>query len=78
MLAERRIRTNVKVGGLIEVHAPDLPVGEPVEVTIQPVSRSQSKRSVVDILAECPGGVLFKTAEEVDAYIREERDSWDR
>ena len=24
------------------------------------------------------GGRLFKTAEEVDAYIREERDSWER
>ena len=24
------------------------------------------------------GGRLFKTAEEVDAYIQEERDSWER
>jgi hypothetical protein len=24
------------------------------------------------------GGVLFKTPEEVDAYIRAERDSWER
>ncbi|MCG3130625.1 MAG: hypothetical protein FLDDKLPJ_01391 [Phycisphaerae bacterium] len=78
MLAERRIRTNVKAGGLIEVLAPDLPAGETVDVTIRPISHAQGKRSVVDILAECPGGVLFKTAEEVDSYIREERDSWDR
>jgi hypothetical protein len=28
--------------------------------------------------ANYTGGRLFKTAEEVDAYIREERDSWER
>lgn len=28
--------------------------------------------------ANYKGGALFKTAEEVDAYIREERDSWER
>ena len=36
------------------------------------------RRSVVDVLAEVPGQRLFKTAEEVDAYIKEERDGWDR
>lgn len=28
--------------------------------------------------ANYQGGALFQTAEEVDAYIREERDSWER
>jgi hypothetical protein len=28
--------------------------------------------------ANYKGGALFKTAEEVDAYIRAERDSWER
>ncbi|NOS99907.1 MAG: hypothetical protein HOP29_04710 [Phycisphaerales bacterium] len=78
MLAARRIQTTVQAGGRIEVMAPDLPVGESVEVTIQSLENSSTRRSVLDILAECPGGVLFKTADEVDAYIREERDSWDR
>ncbi len=36
------------------------------------------RRSVVDVLAEVPGQRLFKTAEEVDAYVREERDTWER
>lgn len=36
------------------------------------------KRPAADILDEFPGHLLFTTAEEVDAYIREERDSWDR
>jgi len=33
-------------------------------------------KSVREIVAMLPGHQLFKTAEEVDAYIREERDSW--
>lgn len=73
-----RITTTVQPGGRIEVVAPDLRVGEPVEVTVRQVKAAPKRRSVLDILAECPGGVLFKTAEEVDAYINEERDSWDR
>jgi hypothetical protein len=36
------------------------------------------KRRAAEILAELPGHRIFKTADEVDAYIREERDSWDR
>lgn len=38
------------------------------------------KLTITERLAEAgyAGGRLFKTAEEVDAYIREERDSWER
>ena len=35
------------------------------------------KRRISDILADYPGGQLFKSAAEVDQYIREERESWD-
>ncbi len=34
--------------------------------------------SMLDIINEMPGSRLFKTSAEVDAYLREERDSWDR
>jgi len=36
------------------------------------------RQSILDILEELPGGRIFKTSAEVDAYLREERDSWDR
>lgn len=52
-----------------------------IETTESPKTSEEprtEKRHVIDILAELPGHRLFKTAEEVDAYIREERDSWDR
>jgi len=35
-------------------------------------------RSIVDVLAASPGQRVFKTAESVNQYLREERDSWDR
>ncbi len=35
-------------------------------------------RSIVDILAALPGQRVFKTAESVNQYLHEERDSWER
>lgn len=65
--------------GKIEITAPELTPGQRVTVTIQPEQiEAPTKRRAIDILKEAPGHLEFKTAEEVDAYIREERDSWDR
>ena len=33
--------------------------------------------SLVDVLASAPGHLAFQSAEEVDAYIRSERDGWE-
>ena len=49
--------------------------GEPIEVEVRNPSES-TRRSAVDILDEAPGHLLFKSAEEVDSYLREERASW--
>src|SRR5215469_12388952 len=38
---------------------------------------SGEKRHALDILAELPGHQAFQTAEEVDRYVREERESWE-
>ena len=40
--------------------------------------REPERTSMLAIINELPGGRLFKTSAEVDAYLREERDSWDR
>ena len=34
--------------------------------------------SALELLDSLPPGGLFKTSAEVDAYLREERDSWER
>ncbi len=35
------------------------------------------RHSARSLLAEMPGGRLFKTSDEVDEYLRRERESWD-
>jgi len=78
MSAARRISTTVQADGRIEVRAPDLPLGQPVEIIIRLTNGQAGRhRSILDILAECPGGLRFKTPEDVDTYIRDERDSWE-
>ena len=74
--------------GKIEVSAPELQPGQHVRITIEPetapetapdvTSATSTEPSLYDLIKDLPGGRLFKTAEEVDEYIRQERDSWDR
>ena len=39
--------------------------------------RAPSKRSVLEIIEESRSRNTFRTAEDIDRQIREERDSWD-
>lgn len=71
------IRTTILPGGKIEVSSPQLSVGDTVEVIVRPESPAPERRSALDILEELPGGILFKTPEEADAYLQNERDSWE-
>ena len=74
-----RLKTIVLPGGKIEIKATELAPGESVEVIIlMSEPTSDSRRSAVDILAEAPGHRLFNSADEVDSYLRTERDEWDR
>jgi hypothetical protein len=79
MQSAMHVTTMILPGGRIEIAAPELPEGQRVDVIVLFSEPSPSAgRSVIDILALAPGHRLFKTAAEVDAYVREERDSWDR
>lgn len=74
-----RLTGTVQPGGRVEVFSPQLPAGETVEVIILfSHEDADVRRSVMDILAEAPGHLAFQTPEEVDAYIQEERNTWDR
>jgi hypothetical protein len=63
-------------GGKIEIPSSRLPEGSRVVVFV--VEDESPKLPIYEILGDYKGGELFKTTEEVDAYIREERDSWDK
>lgn len=74
-----RIETVVQPGGRIEVTAPDLKPGQRVTVAIEMDGAEPERRpTAAEILAEMPGHLEFQTAAEVEEYLREERDSWDR
>ena len=70
-------RAVVRPDGSIEIRAPELTPGQEVEVTIEAPAESEEKKNVIEIVKDLPGHLEFQAAEEVDAYIREERDSWD-
>ena len=76
MQRELHLRATVLPGGRIEIVNCELPVGESVDIVVRHDSGS-THRSAVDILAEAPGHRLFKTAADVDSYIKSERDAWD-
>ena len=71
------VRTTVLPGGKIEIADRELPVGESVDVVVSRPTASE-RRSVVDILDESPGHLVFKTAADVADYLVEEKEAWDR
>ena len=78
-----RTTTKVLAGGKVEIVAPQLVMNELVEIIIVFPSPQESlaattKKSALEILLEAPGHRLFRTAAEVDAYLAEERDAWDK
>ena len=68
----------VRPDGSIEIRATELTPGQEVEITIEAQAEPEEKKHVIDIIKNLPGHLEFQTAEEVDAYICEEHDSWDR
>ncbi|HEX6903631.1 MAG TPA: hypothetical protein VF789_28230 [Thermoanaerobaculia bacterium] len=80
-----REHATVQPGGLIEIRRPDIPVGTEVDVVIlvgaEEVILVQAKSTeplppLSSFVGKGKG--CFKDAAEVDAFIRAERDAWDR
>jgi hypothetical protein len=79
MQAALRITTTVHPGGRIEIEDPQLPSGEDVDVIVLfPGAPTAPRRSIGEVLTEAPGQLLFRTPTDVDDYLREERDAWER
>ena len=71
------VQTTVLPGHRIELQSLELPIGQPVTVSIRIEEEAPPRRRLSEILADYPGGQLFRSAEEVDAYLRAEREAWD-
>jgi hypothetical protein len=75
-----RMHAIVGAGGKIELSAPStLREGDEVEVVLMPIVDSAGHPHLLDVLDSLPKGLgNFKSAEDVDEYLRTERDSWER
>lgn len=73
-----QIETTILPGHRIEIQAPELPEGRSATVFVLVEEKPSSKRRLSEILADYRGGQLFRSAEEVDDYLRAERESWDK
>lgn len=75
-----RMQATVLPGHRLEISNPELPDGMIVEVTVVvPEQQKRVRVSTLEFLATLPPGpLMFKTAEDVNRYLQEERDSWDR
>jgi len=65
----------VKAGGILELRHPELPVGTDVEVVIMVGVRASAPAPLASLIGQGQG--CFATADEIDAFLRGERDSWE-
>jgi len=73
------IKTTVLPGQRVEVTGSDLKEGEAVDVfVVLPPAAATARRSALQIIRSLHGHRLFETSAEVDQYLHEERDSWER
>ena len=75
-----RLETTVLPGHRLEISDPELPEGATVEViVVLPQTAEPQFTSALDFLESLPPGPrAFKTWEEYEKHLREEKDAWDR
>jgi hypothetical protein len=75
-----RLETTVLPGHRLEVSDPELPEGVKVEViVVLPKKPEPQFGSALEFLESLPPGPrAFKTWEECERHLREEKDSWER
>jgi hypothetical protein len=71
-----KTQVTVQEDGRIEIESSEFREGESVVVTVVPIETETTEAKLTDMWGSGTG--LFKSAEEIDAFIREERESWHR
>ncbi|AFZ42353.1 hypothetical protein PCC7418_0107 [Halothece sp. PCC 7418] len=73
------ITTKVLPGNRIEVELPSDLEGKAVDVFVVLPKDSQTKKNnnILEIIEEARKHRIGMTPEEIDAYLKEERESWD-
>lgn len=73
------ITTKVLPGKKIEIQIPEAAIGDTVDVFVVLAEKPESKRrSVVELIEQIRSKrPSFRTTEDIDKQLREERESWD-
>jgi hypothetical protein len=71
-----RQRVTIQPGGRIVLQSPELRPGEEVDVIASVLPSATRDLSPLSLVGSGKG--LYKSAEEVDAYINQERDAWEK
>lgn len=71
------LQVQVKSPGTIEIEHLSIPSGTIVDVFVILPETTPTRLNVLDIIDSTPGQRLFKTAEEVQHYLKAERDAWE-
>ena len=75
-----RRRVVVQPGGYIELNDAELQDGVEADVIVivrQRGGEVDGRQTALELLDRLPGSQLFKTSQEVDEYLRVERESWE-
>jgi hypothetical protein len=72
-----QLRTIVLPGHRIEVSVPELPEGRKATVFVVLDEGEPEKRPLREVLGDYKGGEVFQSGEQVDAYLKAERESWE-
>ncbi len=71
------LRTTILPGHRIELTAPELPEGRHANVFVLLEEPEEAKRPLWEVIGDYQGGQVFQSAEQVDAYLKAERESWE-
>jgi hypothetical protein len=79
MQSALRITTKVLPGNKIEIKFPKAEIGDNVDVfVILPEKSGAKRRNVLELIEQIRSqNSSFRTAEDIDKQLQEERDSWD-
>jgi hypothetical protein len=78
MQAALRITTKVLPGNKIEIQLPESEIGDNIDVfVILPEKTEPQHSSVLKLIEQIRSKHSFKSAEDIDRQLQEERTSWD-
>lgn len=78
MQSALHITTKVLLGGKVELQLPPESVGDEIEIfVVLPEKKKTTPQSVLDFFEDIHRHGPFRTGEEIDRDLQEERNSWD-